>query len=209
MHSDNLRRRRWGFYILKLCVRIVCLTLLTICCIMLLFYGGIVVHYCCSGKFDNRIASLRDLLGYIFSSDEKRVSWVFLPEGSGIENTRRSYVAEFCPRLARRHDVYFFCNELGPFDENCLEKMMKGVVLQIVVSHVQTGAIYDLRTLRVSTNRNKPALIYNFSTADLPWKYTDKLRIMITPTIVSRWHKEIDVEMCKIELLVSEGVPFY
>ena len=38
-----------------------------VCCIAHLLFGGVVVHCCRDGKFENRAASLRDLAVYILA----------------------------------------------------------------------------------------------------------------------------------------------
>jgi hypothetical protein len=210
MHNGILDRRHRIFIVLKSCARIVGLSFLAVCGIMLLLYGGIAIHYCCSGRFENRVASLKDLAEYIIASDSKRNSWGFSPMEFDFGNTNRVYVIEFSPRLARKHNVYFSHNRVESLNRMRIEKLVNGVVLQIAISNAQTGALYE-KAARVgfSTSQDKVTPIYTFSTADLPWKYTDKLRIEIRPMALNINLEESEADMNKTELLVSEGVPFY
>ena len=210
MHNGILNGRHRIFCELKSCARIVGLSFLAVCGIMLLLYVGIAVHYCCCGRFENRVASLKDLVAYILASDSKRNRWEFSPREFDFENTNRVYVIEFSPRLARKHDIYFSHNRVESLDSSRIEKLVNGVVLQIAISNAQTGALYE-RVARVGflTSQNKVTPIYTFSAADLPWKYTDKLRIEITPTALNLRLKGSEAELNMTELRVAESVPFY
>lgn len=189
----------------KSCCRIIFFTFMSICCIAMGIVVFRVVDYCLDGRFENRIASLRDLSEYVVNSDAERKSWAFSPHVLDDEHTNLVYVAEFCPRLARKHDICFSCNEAEVLDADHIEKLGRGVPFQIVIRHVQTGVVYD-KVFRVGfpDPRSKAIRIYTFSTADLPWRYTDRSRIEITlmQGLPDAW---ID----KTELWVCESVPFY
>ena len=210
MYKDNFGKRHCALGVLRSCARIVGLSFLVICCIALLFYGGIAVHYCCCGRFENRVASLKDLAMYIFDSNSKRNRWAFSPEEFDFEHTNRVYVIEFYPQLARKHNVYFSHTRVESLNRSRIEKLVNGVALQIAISNAQTGDLYE-KAARVgfSTSQDKVTPIYTFSTADLPWKYSEKLRIEIMPMALNINLDESEADMNKTELLVSEGVPFY
>ena len=209
MHNDNHYKKR-GLAVFKSGVRIVVLSVLVICGIMLLLYAGIVVYYCSGGLFENRVASLKDLCEYIFASDSKRNTWEFSPGDFDFEHADRIYVMEFQPQLARKHEVYFSHGKVEGLNIKHIEKLVNRATLQIAVYNALTGALYEKVTrVGFSTSHNKPTPIYIFSTADLPWKYTDKLRIEIIPMVLNTRLEGLECEINKTELRVSESVPFY
>ena len=67
MHNDTEDKMQRGWRGLKLGARIVIMLSLVVCCIAHLLFGGVVVHCCRDGKFENRAASLRDLAVYILA----------------------------------------------------------------------------------------------------------------------------------------------
>lgn len=211
MPNDNYNKKRFcGLGAFKSGVRIVVLSFLAICGIILLLYAGIIVYYCSGGIFENRVASLKDLCVYIFASDSKRNTWEFSPGDFDFEHTNRIYVMEFRPQLARKHEVYFSHSKVEALNIKHIEKLVNGVALQIAVYNALTGALYEKVTrVGFSTSHNKSTPIYVFSTADLPWKYTDKLRIEIAPMVLNVRLEGLESEMNKTELRVSESVPFY
>ena len=209
MHNGN-KKGNCGLGVFKSGVRIVVLSFLVICSIMLLLYAGIIVYYCSDGIFVNRVASLKDLGVYILASDSKRNTWESSPRDFDFEHTNRIYIMEFHPQLARKHEVYFSHSKVKSLNIRHIEKLVNGATLQIAVYNAQTGALYEkVSRVGFSTFHDKTTPIYVFSTADLPWKYTDKLRIEITPVVLNIRLEGLEVEMNKTELRVSEGVPFY
>ena len=198
--------------ILKSCVRIVCLLFFVICGGVVLLFGGMAVHYCCTGRFENRVASLKDFVAYILFSGAKRNSWKFTPGYFDFVHTNQTYAVEFCPRLAGKHDIYFTYDNFLPQDSNRAEKLMKGVALQIAIYHVQSGVLHEkVARIGLTTLGYEQLVtpIYTFSTADLPWKYTDRLRIEIAPLALNVRREELDDRSDKVELMVCESVPFY
>lgn len=199
-----------GSAILKSGFRIACLLFLSLVGIFFLLYVGLIIHYCCTGNLGNRIASLKDLCEYVLTSNTKLENWAFSPENFDFEQTNQVYVAEFCPLRARKHSVYFLHKNAETLDSKRIEQLVNGVVLKIAVYHAQTGDLYEeVARMGFSTSEHKATPIYKFSTADLPWKYTDKLRIEIVPLALNLRMNESESELNKTELHVTESLPFY
>lgn len=196
--------------ILKSGFRIAFLLLLSLVGFYFLFYSGYIIYYCCAGNLGNRIASLKDLCEYVLASNTKLESWSFFPENFDFEQTNQVYVVEFCPQRARKHSVYFMHKNVESLNRGRIEKLVNGAVLKIAVYHAQTGDLYEeVARMGFSTSEYKATPIYTFSTADLPWKYTDKLRIEIVPLALNLKLNESETELSKTELHIAECHPFY
>lgn len=127
-----------------------------------------------------------------------------------FEQTNQVYVVEFCPQRARKHSVYFMHKNVESLNRGRIEKLVNGAVLKIAVYHAQTGDLYEeVARMGFSTSEYKATPIYTFSTADLPWKYTDKLRIEIVPLALNLKLNESETELSKTELHIAECHPFY
>lgn len=168
----------------------------------------------CSVRCRNTLAYVGDAIVHVLGSYKPLKEWGFSPDEFDWSHTNILYSIEFSPIHARRHRVALELRNTRETEQ--VEKFLLPVCLQVSVYH--DGVLYKQANIGYFDfcvwvgfgldNGYAHVDLPEFSTADFPWPYSDKIRITVemlnggTSTIVG-------ADMLKhTKLSVREGVPF-